>query len=197
MRIPGEKIRQELTDIDHLSEKLIEDVLQRFLEDLKNEKLDAGGWPMMLPSYSMSKVALNAYTRMLAKRHQGMCINCVRPGHVKTDLNFNTGVMAPEDEPKGSVMLALLPPGGPSGSYFDRLPWLSFEGGLACVHLSCWNVAVKLQILETNRNISDIAAMKSFAFLVMMQLTDGNERSKHTQKIENRNVTNKTLRSFL
>ncbi|KAJ0978075.1 hypothetical protein J5N97_013549 [Dioscorea zingiberensis] len=125
-RIPGEKIRAEVADIGNLSEELIEDVLQRFLEDLKNGNLEAGGWPMMLPSYSMSKVALNAYTRVLAKRHQGMCINCVHPGFVKTDINWNTGVMATEDGAKGPVMLALLPPGGPSGRYFDQTTMAEF-----------------------------------------------------------------------
>lgn len=49
-----------------------------------------------------------------------MYINCVHPGYVKTDLNWNTGVMTVEDGARGPVMLSLLPDGGPTGCYFDR-----------------------------------------------------------------------------
>ncbi|KAI3742338.1 hypothetical protein L1987_60018 [Smallanthus sonchifolius] len=46
--------------------------------------------------------------------------NCVHPGHVDTDLNWHTGTMTLQEGAQGSVMLALLPQGGPSGCYFDR-----------------------------------------------------------------------------
>lgn len=49
-----------------------------------------------------------------------MYINCVHPGYVKTDLNWNTGVMTVEDGARGPVMLSLLLDGGPTGCYFDR-----------------------------------------------------------------------------
>ncbi|XP_038977784.1 (+)-neomenthol dehydrogenase-like isoform X1 [Phoenix dactylifera] len=119
-RMPNESIRNQLNDIDNLNEEKIEKLLDGFLEDLKNGTLEAGGWPMMLPSYSVSKTVLNAYTRVLAKRYPDMCINCVHPGYVKTDINWNTGVLATEEGAKGPVMLALLPNGGPSGCYFDQ-----------------------------------------------------------------------------
>ncbi|ONK55174.1 uncharacterized protein A4U43_UnF6760 [Asparagus officinalis] len=119
-RIPGEKIRNELNDIENLNEDRIENLLKRFLEDLKEGKLESGGWSMMLPSYSISKQVLNAYTRVLAKRYPKMYINCVHPGFVKTDINWNTGVITPEEGAQGPVMLALLPDGGPSGCYFDQ-----------------------------------------------------------------------------
>ncbi|KAJ6810796.1 (+)-neomenthol dehydrogenase-like [Iris pallida] len=119
-RIPSEEIRAELGDMEKLSEERIEKVLQRFLEDLKEGKVEAGGWPTMLPAYSMSKVSLNAYTRVLAKRYPKMYVNCVHPGYVKTDINWNTGVITTEEGAKGPVMLALIPDGGPSGCYFDQ-----------------------------------------------------------------------------
>ncbi|WMV56196.1 hypothetical protein MTR67_049581 [Solanum verrucosum] len=49
-----------------------------------------------------------------------MCINCVHPGYVNTDINWHTGTMPVEEGAEGSVMLALLPDGGPTGCYFDR-----------------------------------------------------------------------------
>uniref|UniRef100_A0A7N2KMZ1 Uncharacterized protein n=1 Tax=Quercus lobata TaxID=97700 RepID=A0A7N2KMZ1_QUELO len=76
------------------------------------------GWTLMLPAYSISKVTLNAYTRILAKKFPNMCINCVHPGYVKTDINWNTGILTVEEGARGPVMLALLPDGGPNGCYF-------------------------------------------------------------------------------
>ncbi|XP_023916444.2 (+)-neomenthol dehydrogenase [Quercus suber] len=119
-RIPGEHIRKELGDIEFLTEERVEVVLRRFLHDLKENALEDNGWALMLPAYSISKVTLNAYTRILAKKFPNMCINCVHPGYVKTDINWNTGIMTVEEGARGPVMLALLPDGGPNGCYFDR-----------------------------------------------------------------------------
>ena len=98
----------------------MEAVLRRFLHDLKENALEDNGWTLMLPAYSISKVTLNAYTRILAKKFPNMCINCVHPGYVKTDINWNTGTMSVEEGARGPVMLALLPDGGPTGCYFVR-----------------------------------------------------------------------------
>ncbi|XP_020594608.1 (+)-neomenthol dehydrogenase-like, partial [Phalaenopsis equestris] len=125
-RIPNESIRAEISEVEKLDEERIEKVLARFLDDLKAGRLEVGGWPMMLPAYSMSKVAVNAYTRVMARRYPEMRINCVHPGFVKTDINWNTGVETTEEGARGPVMLALLPPGGPSGRYFDKTDMVDF-----------------------------------------------------------------------
>lgn len=119
-RIPSEQIRKELGDIESLTEEKVDAVLRRFLHDLKENALEINGWTLMLPAYSLSKQTLNAYTRILARKYPNMCINCVHPGYVKTDLNWNTGIMTLEEGARGSVMLSLLPDGGPTGHYFDR-----------------------------------------------------------------------------
>jgi len=119
-RIPSEHIRKELGDIETLTEEKVDAVVRRFLHDLKENALEINGWTLMLPAYSISKQTLNAYTRVLAKKYPNMCINCVHPGYVKTDINCNTGIMSLEEGARGSVMLSLLPDGGPTGRYFDR-----------------------------------------------------------------------------
>ncbi|KAJ0787982.1 putative (+)-neomenthol dehydrogenase [Helianthus annuus] len=119
-RIPNEQIRKELGNLETLTEEKIDGFVEKFLHDLKNDELEVNGWSKMLPAYSVSKAMLNAYTRVLAKKYPEMCINCVHPGYVDTDINWHTGTMTPEDGAQGSVMLALLPQGGPSGCYFDR-----------------------------------------------------------------------------
>lgn len=119
-RIPNKQRRKELGDIDTLMEEKIDAILQQFLHDLKHDALEANEWQKMLPAYSVSKATLNAYTRVLAKKYPNMCINCVHPGYVNTDINWHTGTMTVEEGAQGPVMLALLPEGGPTGCYFDR-----------------------------------------------------------------------------
>ncbi|XP_049353935.1 (+)-neomenthol dehydrogenase-like [Solanum verrucosum] len=64
---------------------------------LRAMNMDLVDW-MMLPAYSVSKVSLNAYTQILARK----------------------GTMPVEEGAEGPVMLALLPDGGPTGCYFDH-----------------------------------------------------------------------------
>uniref|UniRef100_A0A0E0QCX5 Uncharacterized protein n=2 Tax=Oryza TaxID=4527 RepID=A0A0E0QCX5_ORYRU len=119
-RMPNEKLRDELRNIDIWDEARIEAMLNEFLLDLKNERLEEAGWPTMLPAYSMSKTVVNLYTRILAKRHPEMRINCVHPGFVNTEINWNTGIIPPEEGARGAVKAALLPQDGPTGCYFDQ-----------------------------------------------------------------------------
>ncbi|XP_052188016.1 (+)-neomenthol dehydrogenase-like isoform X2 [Diospyros lotus] len=119
-RVPNEQIRNILADIDTLTEDKIDKIVEKFLHDLKEDAVEANGWQKMLPAYSVSKVALNAYTRVLAKKYPEMRINCVHPGYVNTDINWHTGPLTVEEGAEGSVMLALLQAGGPTGCYFDR-----------------------------------------------------------------------------
>uniref|UniRef100_A0A0E0LPY1 Uncharacterized protein n=2 Tax=Oryza punctata TaxID=4537 RepID=A0A0E0LPY1_ORYPU len=119
-RMPNEKLRDELRNVDIWDEARIEAMLNQFLLDLKNERLEEAGWPTMLPAYSMSKTVVNLYTRILAKRHPEMRINCVHPGFVNTEINWNTGIVPPEEGARGAVKAALLPQDGPTGGYFDR-----------------------------------------------------------------------------
>uniref|UniRef100_A0A1D1Y5H9 (+)-neomenthol dehydrogenase n=1 Tax=Anthurium amnicola TaxID=1678845 RepID=A0A1D1Y5H9_9ARAE len=124
--IPSESIRRELGDVDHLDEEMIDGVLRRFLEDFKRGELESGGWGMLMPANSISKAAMNAYTRLVARRWPRMCVNCVHPGYVDTDINSHNGVLPVEEGARGPVMLALLPLGGPSGCYFDQTTMAGF-----------------------------------------------------------------------
>ncbi|KAJ0970141.1 hypothetical protein J5N97_023018 [Dioscorea zingiberensis] len=125
--IPSESIKREFGDIDNLTEEKIDELLQRYLSDFKAKKLEENGWPTSGSAYKVSKTALNALTRILAKKYPKFCINCVHPGFVKTDINWNTGIISVEEAAKGPVMLALLPDGGPSGFYYDHTSISSYE----------------------------------------------------------------------
>jgi len=126
-RISNENTRKELEDdVDDLTEEKVDKVVKRFLEDAKENLIEVKGWPANYSVYSVSKVALNAYTRVLAKKYPNIAINAVSPGFVKTDLNRNTGVLTVEEGAKGPVMLALMSEGGPSGLFFDKTEMSTF-----------------------------------------------------------------------
>ncbi|CAL5437371.1 unnamed protein product [Camellia sinensis] len=118
---------EELSDTDSLTEEKVEEVLKRYLEDLKEDLLETKGWPVNFSAYIMSKAALNAYTRVLAKKYPHIAINAVSPGFVKTDLNHHRGILTVEQGAKGPVMLALLPIGGPSGLFYNQMEVSTFS----------------------------------------------------------------------
>ncbi|XVF80009.1 hypothetical protein PTKIN_Ptkin15bG0036000 [Pterospermum kingtungense] len=112
----GEQLQGVLTGFT--TEEELDELLTRYLNDFKEGSLESKGWPTSLSAYTVSKVTLNVYTRILAKKYPDFCINCVCPGFVKTDLNFNTGNLSAEEGAATPVKLALCPKGGPSGLFF-------------------------------------------------------------------------------
>ncbi|KAG6512358.1 hypothetical protein ZIOFF_030469 [Zingiber officinale] len=126
--IRSERIKEELRNVDTLSEDRLDQLVQAFMNDFKEGKLDQNVWPTRnMVAYKVAKVALSAYTRILAKRYPKFCINCVNPGFVKTDLNWNLGVLPVEEGAEGPVLLAMLPDGSPSGLFYDLKEVSSFE----------------------------------------------------------------------
>lgn len=81
-----------------------------------------------LLDYTASKVALNAATVSFAKEFEpfGIKVNIVDPGHVRTDLNDNTGFLTPEEGAATAIRMAMLDSTGPTGGFFashGRQPW--------------------------------------------------------------------------
>jgi len=79
------------------------------------------------PAYAVSKVALNALTRMLAAetRGDGILVNSVCPGWVATDMG-GAGGRAVTEGAAGIVWAATLPDSGPTGGFFrdgEPLAW--------------------------------------------------------------------------
>jgi NAD(P)-dependent dehydrogenase (short-subunit alcohol dehydrogenase family) len=75
------------------------------------------------PAYSMSKTALNAFTRILAHtyRAKGVLVNAVDPGWVRTDMGGPSAPRSPREGADTISWLATLPDDGPSGGFFhDR-----------------------------------------------------------------------------
>ncbi|XP_078167087.1 short-chain dehydrogenase/reductase 1-like isoform X2 [Carex rostrata] len=125
--IASEAIKSELRDADNLTEERLDEIVCTFLNDFKTDNVKGDTWPTDVSAYKVSKVAISAYTRILARKHTDLCINCVHPGYVITDITWNTGQCTVEEGAKGPVMLALLPDGCPSGQFYCQTELSSFE----------------------------------------------------------------------
>ncbi|KAI3888835.1 hypothetical protein MKX03_002367 [Papaver bracteatum] len=118
--ISNEKALEMLSAGDGLTEERVDETVNMFLMDFKEDSIETKGWPLYTPAYKISKVCLNAYTRILAKEFPTFRINCVCPGWVKTDITYNTGYLTTTEGAERIVNLALVPDDGPSGLYFTN-----------------------------------------------------------------------------
>ncbi|MFO1429829.1 MAG: SDR family oxidoreductase [Candidatus Competibacteraceae bacterium] len=93
-------------------------LLQRFVRDVETGRYTQHGWPGN--AYRISKVGLNAFTRLLAGELASTAIrvNAVCPGWVRTELGGRNAPRSVEEGARGIVWAALLGEDGPSGGFF-------------------------------------------------------------------------------
>lgn len=131
-RIGDVALRQKLEDVELLSEDLIDATMNKFLEEVKDGSWISGGWPQNNTDYSLSKLAVNAYTRLMARvlseRGDGekIFINCCCPGWVKTALTGWAGLTSPEEGADTAVWLALLREQSGNGKFFAERREINF-----------------------------------------------------------------------
>ncbi|KAI3727592.1 hypothetical protein L6452_16209 [Arctium lappa] len=117
--VQDESARKTLCDFDSLTEELVDKVVSEYLKDAKDhESLEKKGWSSNVSGYIVSKAALNAYTRIIAKKYPSICANVVSPGFVATDMTYFQGTSTVEEGARGPARVALMSDGGPSGRYF-------------------------------------------------------------------------------
>ncbi|PON77955.1 Short-chain dehydrogenase/reductase [Parasponia andersonii] len=112
---------KKILESDKLSEEVIEGVVSWFLEDVKSGQWKSRGWPELWTDYAVSKLALNAYTRILARRYEGegLSANCFCPGFTQTAMTRGKGTHTADDAARIGARLALLPPQHlPTGQFF-------------------------------------------------------------------------------
>jgi NAD(P)-dependent dehydrogenase (short-subunit alcohol dehydrogenase family) len=73
-----------------------------------------------MPSYRISKCALNAFTKIMSEelKNDNIKVNSVHPGWVKTDMGGNQATMTIEQSVPGIVWAATLEKDGPTGKFF-------------------------------------------------------------------------------
>ncbi|KAG6732250.1 hypothetical protein I3842_01G167800 [Carya illinoinensis] len=103
---------KNILESENLSEEQIEAVVRLFLQDVKNGRWEWQGWPKLWTDYAVSKLALNAYTRVLAKRYEGrdISVNCFCPGFTQTSMTGGKGKHTAEGAADVGARLLLLPP---------------------------------------------------------------------------------------
>jgi len=92
-------------------------LVQKYVDDVKADRHQTEGWGKS--HYGLSKLALIAYTRMVA-REEGdvMRVNACCPGFCDTDLTSGNGTRPPEVGARTPTKLALLPNSGPTGEFW-------------------------------------------------------------------------------
>ncbi|CAH9142728.1 unnamed protein product [Cuscuta epithymum] len=131
-RIGNADLRHKLEDIETLSEELIDQTLNTFLEQVKDGTWEAGGWPQNYTDYSLSKLGVNAFTRVMARELEGCAekkiyVNCCCPGWVKTGMTGWAGNISPEEAADTAVWLALHHPHlSASGKFFAERREINF-----------------------------------------------------------------------
>lgn len=130
-RLDDVSLREKLLTDECLSEALIDGMVAEFLKQVKDGTLTSNGWPQMFTDYSVSKLAVNAYTRLMARfllsRPDGhrIYINCYCPGWVKTAMTGWQGNLSAEEGADTGVWVALSNQ-SPTGKFFAERREISF-----------------------------------------------------------------------
>ncbi|WVZ74679.1 hypothetical protein U9M48_022838 [Paspalum notatum var. saurae] len=127
-KLKNPQLRRMLLDEAALTDRDIEGMVSRFLAQVGDGSWRGRGWPEVWTDYAVSKLALNAYSRLLAARlaGQGVSVNCFCPGFTRTDMTRGFGKRTAEEAGRVAAGLALLPPRDlPTGKFFKwRTPQL-------------------------------------------------------------------------
>jgi NAD(P)-dependent dehydrogenase (short-subunit alcohol dehydrogenase family) len=113
--------KQTLLEEDTLNEEKIEKIVSLFLKNVKDGTWKDEGWPEVWTDYSVSKIALNSYSVVLANRYQGkgLSVNCFCPGFTQTAMTNGKGTHSATAAAHMVATLALLPPAElPTGKFY-------------------------------------------------------------------------------
>jgi carbonyl reductase 1 len=126
--VTNPSIRQLLLQEEELTEEKIDNIVSQFLTQVKDGTWQENGWPKVWTDYSVSKLAINAYSRILARRVEGhgLSVNCFCPGFTRTDMTSGWGQRSPDEAAAATAALVLLSPEElPTGKFFKwRTPML-------------------------------------------------------------------------
>jgi len=91
-------------------------LIEEFVAGVKVNQHERQGWPSS--AYRVSKAALNALTRILARDSARVRVNSVCPGWVRTDMGGRGASRDVAQGAHGIVWAATLGEGGPHGGFF-------------------------------------------------------------------------------
>ena len=123
----GPRLRTQF-ESPNLNRSSLVPLIQSFVRDVEAGVHEQNGWPSN--AYSVSKVGLNALTRVFARElandPREVLVNSACPGWVRTRMGGQGAPRSPEQGASTPVWLSLLKKGGPAGGFFrdERpIPW--------------------------------------------------------------------------
>lgn len=131
-RLGDATLRDQLSRDNCLTEELIDSMVVKFLEQVRLKTCAINEWPQVFTDYSLSKLAVNAYTRVMARvlsdrpEGQKIYVNCYCPGWVKTAMTNWEGNMSPEEGADTGVWAVLMPVKPVTGKFFAERREISF-----------------------------------------------------------------------
>ncbi len=101
-----------------LSEEQLDNIVQEFVKDIESgDATRQGAWPTS--NYGMSKLAIIAWTRVLARLKPDLIINAVCPGWCSTDMSSHSGPRSAAKGAETPLMLSLSPSVTSGGFWTD------------------------------------------------------------------------------
>jgi NAD(P)-dependent dehydrogenase (short-subunit alcohol dehydrogenase family) len=118
-------LRQRFSSAE-LGRQQLRELTDSFVRAVEHGDFQRQGWPAN--AYRVSKAALNALTRILAREFSSthVRVNAVCPGWVRTRMGGSYAARSVEEGAKGIVWAATLTADGPSGGFFrdgQPIPW--------------------------------------------------------------------------
>jgi len=117
-QIQSASLREKFTS-PHLTLSELRSLVDQFQNDVLDGSHRGKGWGNS--NYGMSKLALIAATKVLAREEQGKVkVNCFCPGYCDTDMSSHKGPRPPADGAKIGVLLAVMD-NCPSGEFYENM----------------------------------------------------------------------------
>jgi carbonyl reductase 1 len=114
-------LRDKVLD-DSLTRAALVALMESFVRDVAAGMHTRSGWPTS--AYRVSKIGLNALTRVLARELEGdsraIAVNACSPGWVRTAMGGEGAPLSAAEGAKTPVWLSLQRDGAPTGGYFEN-----------------------------------------------------------------------------